>query len=112
MIATQKYVLRFSVLNPPYEASANFLLWVDHVGTAFDMATVVTPAVSTSRISILEDPLKLFWKLPVASLPDGLGFFIDGGINTVEVGFRISASSPFGEVLQVEINLGTAEVIM
>ena len=29
MIATKKYVLRFSVLNPPYQATKNFLLWVD-----------------------------------------------------------------------------------
>lgn len=33
-IAGQKYVLRFSVLNPPYVATKNILLWVDSNGTA------------------------------------------------------------------------------
>jgi hypothetical protein len=100
LILNQKYVLRFTVLNPPYKKiNKNFLLWSDGVGTIYDTVNVVT-SLSTTPISITiqEDDLKLFWKLPHSVVRDnmGLGFFMDGGINTVEVGFQISSGSPFG----------------
>jgi len=51
--------------------------------------------------------MKLFWKVPYSiatqpmSVPGGmgLGIFMDGGINTIEIGFIINAGSPFGEIL-------------
>lgn len=97
MITGQKYVLRFTVLNPPYQATKNFLLWVDTLGTTHDMANVVTQ-VSTTPITITTDELKLFWKVPYSTVVTNmnLGFFVGGGINTVEVGFMVSSVSPFG----------------
>ena len=50
--------------------------------------------------------MNLFWKVPysIATLPMsmggmGLGIFTDGGINTIEIGFKINTGSPFGEIL-------------
>lgn len=50
--------------------------------------------------------MKLFWGVPysIATQPMsiggmGLGIFIDGGINTIEIGFKINTGSPFGEIL-------------
>jgi hypothetical protein len=100
----QFYVLRFTVLNPPYQSPPlggvrNFMLWSDAVGNAYDTVNVV-PSLSTTPIDIIvaENDLKLFWKLRHSDVRDlmGLGFFIGGGINTVEVGFMISSGSPFG----------------
>lgn len=54
MLATQKYVLRFTVLNPPYAATKNFLLSVDEVGTVKDMANVVT-SLTTNPIALTSD---------------------------------------------------------
>lgn len=75
------------------------MLWSDAVGNAYDTVHVV-PSLSTTPIDILveENDLKLFWKLSHQVVRDDmkLGFFIDGGINTVEVGFMISSGSPFG----------------
>ncbi len=97
MKTATKYVLRFSILNPPYQAIKNLLLWVDNNGTSQDMANIVTQ-FSTQPITITSDELKLFWKIPYSTVVSsmGLGFFVDGGINTVEVGFMIDKSSPFG----------------
>jgi hypothetical protein len=99
LVMNQKYVLRLTVLNPPYEATKNFLLWSDAVGSTYDTVNVITSLTTTPiSISILEDDLKLFWKLSHSVVRDHmkLGFFLNGGINTVEVGFQITAGSPFG----------------
>lgn len=47
--------------------------------------------------------MKLFWKVPYSTVIQpmssggmGLGIFVDGGINTVEIGFKINSASPFG----------------
>jgi len=103
LIAGKKYVLRFSVLNPPYQASKNIMLWADSNGTSQDMANIVNQ-LSTQPITITEDEMKLFWRVPysIATQPMsivggmGLGIFIDGGINTIEIGFKINTGSPFG----------------
>ncbi len=55
MLANEKYVIRFSILNPPYQASKNFLLWVDSVGSTYDMANIINPAVTTNPITITEE---------------------------------------------------------
>jgi len=54
LLLGQKYVLRFTVLNPPYQATKNFLLWVDSVGSTYDMATLVS-SVSTLPITVTTD---------------------------------------------------------
>lgn len=98
MIDTNIYVLRFNVLNPPYKAVKNLLLWIDEVGTGKDMGNVVQK-VETDSIAITDHSLLLFWRIPYDDVilpPMKLGFFVGGGINTVEVGFKIGAFSPFG----------------
>lgn len=97
--------MRFSVLNPPYVATKNIMLWVDSTGTSQDMANIVSQ-LSTQPITIAYDEMKLFWKVPYSTVVQpmssggmGLGIFVDGGINTIEIGFKINAGSPFGEIL-------------
>lgn len=36
-----------------------------------------------------------------------LGIFLDGGINTIEVGFMIDDYSPFGELLDIYVYIGS-----
>lgn len=84
MIGGQKYVLRLSVLNPPYQATKNIMLWVDSNGTSQDMANIVGQ-LQTQPITITSQEMKLFWKIPysIVTTNMGLGIFVNGGINTV-----------------------------
>ena len=93
------------MLNPPYQASKNIMLWADSNRTSQDMANIVSQ-LSPQPITITQDVMKLFWGVPysIATQPMsiggmGLGIFIDGGINTIEIGFKINTGSPFGEIL-------------
>lgn len=54
LVAGKKYVLRFSVLNPPYQGTKNMMLWVDSNGTTQDMANIVSQ-LATQPITITTD---------------------------------------------------------
>jgi hypothetical protein len=48
-------------------------------------------------ITIIADTVNLHWGIPLATVQSlGLGLFVGGGLNTIDVGFKISDQSPIG----------------
>jgi hypothetical protein len=54
MTINDTYVIKLSILNPPYFDFTNLLIWVDDVGSEKDMANIVGPLM-TKAITISED---------------------------------------------------------
>ncbi len=54
MNAGEQYVLKLTVLNPPYQTIKNLLIWVDNNGTNLDTANIVTQ-LQTQPITITSD---------------------------------------------------------
>jgi hypothetical protein len=51
-------------------------------------------------IAIIPESVNLHWGIPLATVQSlGLGLFIGGGLNTIDIGFKVSDQSPIGTQL-------------
>lgn len=90
------YRLLINILNPPFVDSVGIVASVS-INSLKTALTIAPSVLMVDAITIIADSVNLHWGIPLATVQSlGLGLFVGGGLNTIDVGFKVSDQSPVG----------------
>lgn len=67
----------------------------------------------TESIPLVADSLLLFWGIPLDEVVAqmGLGIFVGGGWNVLDIGFKVAQTVPIGSQLTFRLYVGASEIL-
>lgn len=107
------YTVEFDVLNPNFVDKTGLAAEIYDSNGLIKGITILNDIFSTIPITILPAAVYLHWGIPwnIVNTNMGLGLFVDGGWNTVDLGFYLSSVTAIGSQFTAQLYVGASFVL-
>jgi hypothetical protein len=111
--ASTSFTLQFTVLNPSFVDTTGLAVQIKSSYGVIAGLGIANNLFTVSPISITAAGVNLHWGIPLSTVQNamGLGLFVDGGWNTIDVGFSISQITMIGTQFTVQLYVGATSVL-
>ena len=104
-IDSQDYQLEFTVMNPNQAYSTGIVALLAPANGQVQAIGFKSNVLRVEEISLISDDLNLFWGIPWGTVSSemNLGIFVDGGWNTLDIGWQVTKTTMIGSQFSIYI---------